>query len=96
LKLDGASKEMLMYGGRIAFVTLGLNEKWFKDGDKKSFLDELENKIQAVIRSTVSNSNRFIQWTLIEMLKKGADKIIEERKKIIDVVKARYEIINRR
>jgi aspartate/methionine/tyrosine aminotransferase len=94
LKLDGSSKEMLMYGGRIAAVTLGLNDKWYTSENLEDFVKEVENKFQAVIRSTVSNSNRFIQSTLIKMFKGGIEKIIEERKKIIDIVGERYVLIN--
>ncbi|MBD3352689.1 MAG: aminotransferase class I/II-fold pyridoxal phosphate-dependent enzyme [Candidatus Lokiarchaeota archaeon] len=94
VKLDGASKEMLMYGGRIGFVTLGLNEKWFKSSEKEKVLEEFENKIQGIIRSTVSNSNRIIQSILIQMFESGIEKIIESRKKIIEIVGERYKILN--
>ncbi len=95
LKLDGSSKEMLMYGGRIAAVTLGLHEKWYLPENLEEFTKEIENKFQAVIRSTVSNSNRFIQSILIKMFEVGIEKIIEEREKIIDIVRERYTLINK-
>lgn len=95
LKLDGSSKEMLMYGGRIAAVTLGLHEKWYLPENSDEFVKEIENKFKAVIRSTVSNSNRFIQSTLIKMFEGGIEKIIEDRKKIIDIVGERYTLINK-
>ncbi|MCP4764421.1 MAG: aminotransferase class I/II-fold pyridoxal phosphate-dependent enzyme, partial [archaeon] len=94
LKLDGASKEMLMYGGRIGLVTLGLNEKWYDTSKKEEFLSEIENKFQAVIRSTTSNANRFIQSTLCEMFNDGIDKILKSREKIVSIVEERYTLIN--
>ncbi|MHA1729998.1 MAG: aminotransferase class I/II-fold pyridoxal phosphate-dependent enzyme, partial [Promethearchaeota archaeon] len=95
IKLDGATKEMLMYGGRIGAVTLGLNDGWYPTGKKQEFLAEFENKLKAVIRSVASNSNRFAQSTLIKMFERGIDNVIKSRQKSIDVVKDRYDLINR-
>ncbi|MHA1338493.1 MAG: aminotransferase class I/II-fold pyridoxal phosphate-dependent enzyme [Promethearchaeota archaeon] len=94
IKLDGASKEMLLYGGRIGAFTIGLHNSWFSSETRQQFLNELENKLQGMIRSSISNCNRIIQSLLIEMFDTGIDKIIAERKRIIQILKERYELIN--
>jgi len=95
IKLDGASKEMLMYGGRVGAFTLGLNEKWFTPDTKAKFLEEFENKVEALIRATVSNSNRSAQTILIKMFEQGIQKVMESRQKVIAVVRKRYDLINK-
>lgn len=93
IKLDGASKEMLMYGGRIGAVTLGLHKKWIQENEE-DFLNEFENKLQSIVRSSVSNSNRFIQSLLAKMFDQGIEKVLASRQKIIDIVQERYALIN--
>lgn len=95
IKLDGASKEMLMYGGRVGALTIGLSDKWFTPETRTAFLDELENKMEAVIRSTVSNSVRLSQQFLVDMFKQGIEKMMNSRQKVIGIVKERYDIINK-
>ncbi|MCF2141435.1 MAG: aminotransferase class I/II-fold pyridoxal phosphate-dependent enzyme [Candidatus Lokiarchaeota archaeon] len=91
IKLDGASKEMLMYGGRIACITLGIHSSWIKPEELPAFRKEWENKLQGMIRSTISNSNHFIQEILVEYLKDGFVKLLEDQNKIHELLKIRYE-----
>ncbi|MHA1776151.1 MAG: aminotransferase class I/II-fold pyridoxal phosphate-dependent enzyme [Promethearchaeota archaeon] len=91
LKLDGTSKEMLMYGGRIACVTLGIHSSWVKPEELPAFRAEWENKLQGMIRSTISNSNHFIQEILVEYLKDGFIKLLEDQYKIHSLLQRRYE-----
>jgi aspartate/methionine/tyrosine aminotransferase len=90
LKMDGSSKEMLMYGARIAGITLGLHSSWVSE-DKEKFIAEWDNKMQAMIRSTASNCNHFSQEVLIGILNDGFDKLVSSRKKVIDILKERYD-----
>ena len=46
IKIDGATKEMLMYGGRMGAFTLGLHEKWFDTAQKNEFCEEFQNKVE--------------------------------------------------
>lgn len=93
IKMDGSSKEMLMYGARIAAITLGLNSNW---GSKEELVEldkEWDNKMQAMIRTTISNSNHFCQEILLDMLKNGFDPILNSRKKIIQLMIDRYNAV---
>ncbi|UYP48076.1 Histidinol-phosphate aminotransferase [Candidatus Lokiarchaeum ossiferum] len=92
LKLDGTSKEMLMYGGRIAGITLGIHPSWIKEeGDFDQFNTEWINKVQGMVRSTISNSNHFCQEILVDMMKDGFEGIVSSRKKVIDILDERYK-----
>ncbi len=90
IKLDGASKEVLMYGGRTGAITLGIHSSWLSHSEKEIFLQEWENKMQGMIRSTISNSNHFYQEVLIEILSGGFVKMEESRNKIYEILKKRY------
>ncbi len=91
LKLDGTSKEMLMYGGRIACVTMGLHEEWLQETPIEEFDAEWTNKVQAMIRSTISTSNHCFQEILIKLFESGFDKIEQNRKSVIDHLQERYD-----
>ena len=88
--MDGTSKEMLMYGGRIAGITLGIHPSWVSQEDRIDFENEWDNKLQGMIRSTISNANRFCQEVLTGMMKDGFNNIISSRQKVIDILKQRY------
>ncbi len=90
IKLDGASKEFLMYGGRTGAITLGIHSSWLSSSEKEKFLEEWENKMQGMIRSTISNSNHFCQEVLIEIMSEGFKKMQESRNKIYEILKKRY------
>lgn len=90
IKMDGSSKEMLMYGGRVAAVTLGVSSCWFKKEDFEQFDKEWDNKLQAMIRTTISNSNHYAQEILSDMLKNGFDSIVQVRQKIYKILQSRY------
>lgn len=91
LKLDGTSKEMLMYGGRIACITLGIHSSWFNPEQLPAFRAEWENKLQGMIRSTISNSNHFIQEILVDYLKDGFVKLLEDQLKIHNLLQRRFD-----
>ncbi len=91
IKLDGTSKEILMYGGRIAAITLGIHPSWIDEPKLKQFDTEWGNKVQAMVRSTISNSNHFCQEILVDMMKDGFESIISSRKKIIQILEERFK-----
>jgi len=96
IKLDGISKELLAYGGRIGFVTIGLKPKWASsEGDLDNLKAEINNKLEGLNRSTISNANHFYQAVTLKMFEEvGMDRIIEDREKIRLLLQSRYERIN--
>ncbi len=96
IKLDGATKELLLYGARIGFITIGLKPKWTKDDTELEILkNEIENKLSGLIRSTVSNCNHYFQALMIKLFNtKGIEEIISMRKSVQDLLKERYIKIN--
>ena len=91
LKLDGTSKEILMYGGRIAAITLGMHPEWIKMDEKNQFDIEWGNKVQGMVRSTISNSNHFCQEILVDMMKDGFEGLIKSRENVIQILKKRFK-----
>ncbi|MFX1411496.1 MAG: aminotransferase class I/II-fold pyridoxal phosphate-dependent enzyme [Promethearchaeota archaeon] len=96
IKLDGISKELLAYGGRVGFITIGLNSKWAdNDGELELLKTEIINKLEGMIRSTISNTNHFYQTVTQIMFKgEGMDKIVEKREKVRLMLKKRFNLIN--
>ncbi|TFG05282.1 MAG: aminotransferase class I/II-fold pyridoxal phosphate-dependent enzyme [Promethearchaeota archaeon] len=96
IKLDGITKELLMYGGRVGFLTLGLKPKWFSnEADLEKAKEEILNKLEGMNRSTISNCNYFYQAVTYKLFEqKGMDQIIAEQSKVKDLLKARYQKIN--
>jgi len=89
IKCDGTSKEMLMYGARTAAVTFGLHPGW---GDPADIQKELDNKVGAYIRGTVSNSVHVFQEVVADVIEQG-DSWIQERDTVIGVLADRYRIL---
>jgi len=96
IKLDGITKELLMYGGRIGFMTFGLKPSWVKnDEELESLKSEIHNKLEGFNRATISNCNHFYQSITQKLFKeKGIEKFLSSRKKVNDLLKKRYEKIN--
>lgn len=96
IKLDGATKELLLYGARIGFITIGLKPKWVKDEiELDNLKKELDNKLSGLIRSTVSNCNHFYQAAMIHLFNtKGIKEILLMREPVQKLLKQRYETIN--
>ena len=96
IKLDGISKELLAYGGRVGFVTIGLKRNWVdSDEEFETLKAELNNKLEGMNRSTISNTNHFYQAATQKMFsEKGMERIIEAREKVRLLLKERYELIN--
>jgi len=96
IKLDGITKEMLLYGGRIGFITIGLKPHWVNNKEELQALkSELNNKLSGLIRTTISNSNHFYQALTIKLFEDvGMDGLIKKRDKIKNLLRDRYEKIN--
>jgi len=94
IKIDGATKEMLMYGGRIGAFTLGVHDKWSTSENRTALCKEFENKVEGTIRSTISNSNTYTQHLVYQMLIQGFDQLLESRKKVVDIICERYKLMN--
>jgi len=96
IKLDGITKELLLYGGRIGFVTIGLKPKWVKNDKELEILkNEIDNKLSGFNRSSISNCNHFYQAVTTKIFKeKGMDNIIKTRSLVQQLLKLRFEKIN--
>jgi len=96
IKLDGITKELLLYGGRIGFITIGLKPHWVKNAQELATLkSEIDNKLSGLIRATISNSNHFYQSLVLKLFEDiGMDGLIQKREKVISLLKKRYESIN--
>ncbi|MHA2184861.1 MAG: aminotransferase class I/II-fold pyridoxal phosphate-dependent enzyme [Promethearchaeota archaeon] len=96
IKLDGITKELLVYGGRIGFITYGLKPSWVKDDNELAALkNEINNKLEGFTRATISNCNSFYQRVTQKIFtEKGAEQILNSRGQVRDLLKARYERIN--
>jgi len=90
VKLDGASKEFLFYGGRIGALSLGLPSAL--EVDREALQAELDNKLSGVIRSTVSNCARPVQSTLLKALA-DIDAVRVEQQRVIRVLAGRAKLL---
>ncbi len=96
IKLDGITKELLLYGGRIGFITIGLKPHWVKNAQELTTLKaEIDNKLSGLLRTTISNSNHFYQSLTLKLFDDiGMDGLIQKREKVKHLLKERYEKIN--
>ncbi|MFX1444557.1 MAG: aminotransferase class I/II-fold pyridoxal phosphate-dependent enzyme [Promethearchaeota archaeon] len=96
IKLDGITKEFLLYGGRIGFVTIGLKPTWVSnDEELETLKSEINNKLEGINRSTVSNCNHFYQAITQKIFKENKmEQIFEIRNKVYTLLKKRCEKIN--
>ncbi|MHC4713685.1 MAG: aminotransferase class I/II-fold pyridoxal phosphate-dependent enzyme [Planctomycetota bacterium] len=93
VKLDGLSKEFLWYGARIGCITFGVPEALAAKRDLIG--KELDGKLSAFIRGSVSNCNHPVQSVIAAGLKDKLGALLAERQRVIDVLKARWEVYNR-
>ena len=91
IKMDGTSKEMLMYGGRIASFTLGLSSQWVSEEEIPLLKAEWDNKVQGMIRSTISNSNHLVQEILVDYLSDDFTALLEDQKIVQEILQKRYD-----
>jgi aspartate/methionine/tyrosine aminotransferase len=89
VKLDGATKELFVWGLRCGFITFGLGQT---EGSA-AVLDALEAKVRADIRSTISNSPMLSQSIVEKALSLAS--IAEERKEKLAVLEARAKQVHK-
>ena len=88
VKGDAATKEEMVWGFRIGFVTYG-----GKAFDKKA-LDALEKKTLGAVRCTVSNCDRPGQSLLLKAMRDGKH-YTEDKKYLFDTMNERYTIMKK-
>jgi len=92
VKIDGISKEFFFWGGRIGCITFPLMDHWDKHEDIEC---ELENKVSAIIRGTVSNSCRLVQGLMAKLLNENREQLLQERDRLITVISERAHILQK-
>lgn len=97
VKLDGISKELLAYGGRVGFITIGLKSTWIENEEQLTQLKaELDNKLEGMNRSSISNTNHFYQAVALKMFEEnGFEEIVQAREKVRKLLESRYVLINK-
>ncbi len=93
VKLDGISKEFLWYGGRVGCITFAVPETMVPRKDLVT--GELEEKLSAVIRSSISNCNHPVQEIVADGIRDKLGALLAERARVIDVLAKRWEVYNR-
>ena len=83
VKLDGATKEMFVWGLRVGFITYGTKI----NGDHKVFYDALEKKTAGNIRGSVSNASHISQSIVLKTLLSPDFK--EQRDSKIEILRKR-------
>ncbi|HET8935139.1 MAG TPA: aminotransferase class I/II-fold pyridoxal phosphate-dependent enzyme [Polyangiales bacterium] len=89
IKLDGATKELFVWGLRCGFLTFGVGPV----DNPQAALDGLDAKARADIRSAISNSSMLSQSLVEKAL--GSAAIAEERKQKLAVLEARAKEVYR-
>jgi aspartate/methionine/tyrosine aminotransferase len=89
IKLDGATKELFVWGLRCGFLTFGLGHT----ENAQAALDALDAKARAEIRSAISNSPMLSQSLIEKAL--TTPSIAEERKQKLAVLEARAKEVDR-
>ncbi|HKU43914.1 MAG TPA: aminotransferase class I/II-fold pyridoxal phosphate-dependent enzyme [Polyangiales bacterium] len=87
IKLDGATKELFVWGLRCGFVTFGLGST----ENAQQVLEVLDAKARASIRSAISNSPMISQSLVEKAL--ASSEIATERKQKLDVLRQRAEAV---
>lgn len=89
IKLDGATKELFVWGLRCGFITFGLGHA----ENAQAALDALDAKARADIRSSISNSPMISQSMVEKAL--AQESIADERKQKLGVLEARAKEVDR-
>ncbi len=82
IKVDGVTKELLFWGGRLGMITFAIPPYF---GDKGKIEAELENKFVGLIRATISNSTRIIQEGVASIVSEP-NKFLQERERIVKAI----------
>ncbi len=82
VKIDGITKELLFWGGRLGMITFSIPPYF---GNKEKIEAELENKVVALVRSTISNSTKVVQEGVAAIISEP-DKFLKEQIGVISSV----------
>lgn len=93
VKLDGLSKEFLWYGARVGCITFAVPETMAAKKDLVT--GELEEKVAAAIRSSISNCNHPVQEIIAHGIRDRLGALLAERQRVVDVLARRWETYNR-
>ena len=88
IKGDAATKEEMVWGFRIGFITYA--SKGFTD----AHIDALQKKTLGAIRCTVSNCDRPGQSLILNAYRNGTH-YAEDKEHLFSVIKSRYEAVHR-
>jgi len=83
VKLDGATKEMFVWGLRVGFMTYGT----VINGDQEAFYTALEKKTAGNIRGSVSNASHISQSIVLKALL--SPDYVEEKNSKIEILRKR-------
>ena len=86
VKGDAATKEAMVWGFRIAFVTFGCK------GFSQAQYDALEKKMMGIIRATVSNCDHPGQSLLVHAMKSASYR--SDKRKVLEEMQGRYEVFH--
>ncbi|HMF30314.1 MAG TPA: aminotransferase class I/II-fold pyridoxal phosphate-dependent enzyme [Candidatus Lokiarchaeia archaeon] len=95
IKLDGVSKEMLMYGGRVGAFSIGIHPNWVDGSEKAALEAEINNKLEGYIRGTISNTSRSNQYVINDLLINNMEQFLAQRDASVNLLRRRYELINK-
>ncbi len=84
VKLDGATKEMFVWGLRVGFITFST----VVDGDPVPFYDALERKTGGDIRGSISNASHLSQSIVLRAML-HPEELESERKSNVAILKSR-------
>lgn len=83
IKLDGATKEIYVWGLRVGFITYGT----VINGESRPFYDALEKKTGGDIRGSISNASHLSQTIVLRSLR--SDSFAKERQEKFSIMKDR-------
>ena len=89
VKLDGATKELFVWGLRVCFITFGT----VVQGDPAPFYEALERKTAGDIRGAVSSSSHLGQRIVLDLLNSSG--IVEEYEAKREILKQRANEVRR-
>jgi aspartate/methionine/tyrosine aminotransferase len=97
VKLDGASKKYLMYGSRIGFITIFLNNQnaeVFSSEEHEELDKEWTSKVSGIIRGEISQVNHQGQ-VMLDSILKDTEKTASEQARIFNTLKNRWKALSR-
>lgn len=93
VKLDGVTKELLFYGGRIGLITFGLHRSWVRGLDLDALQSELDTKVAGVVRTTISNCCHPTQ-SAAEQILQQREQLLEERSGTVRLLAERVRVLH--